>query len=183
MLDREASLRRARAEASLSNSISWGMGEDAIEEAEMLKEILAINLSPRGGDYARVGRALAFYEVGDKEEAFAEMEDVSISLKGYPDAILEFKFIRVKLSVSSRDFCLTLISRRSRHYAGTRLDARTNKRFIHSLLVSLSAFAFLFSELVQYNQTRVDNIAELERRLEDTGYAIGVYLIIWFCIL
>lgn len=30
--------------------------------------------------------------------------------------------------------------------------------------VSLSAFAFLFSELVQYNQTRVDNIAELERR-------------------
>ncbi|KAL1108069.1 hypothetical protein V6Z11_D03G086800 [Gossypium hirsutum] len=35
-------------------------------------------------DYARVGRALALYEVGDKEEAFAEMEDVSISLKGYP---------------------------------------------------------------------------------------------------
>ncbi|KAG4149983.1 hypothetical protein ERO13_D05G367100v2 [Gossypium hirsutum] len=39
--------------------------------------------------------------------------------------------------------------------------------------VSLSAFAFLFSELVQYNQTRVDNIAELERRLEDAGYAVG----------
>lgn len=33
-----------------------------------------------------------------------------------------------------------------------------------SLQVSLSAFAFLFSELVQYNQTQVDNIAELERR-------------------
>jgi len=32
------------------------------------------------------------------------------------------------------------------------------------LQVSLSAFAFLFSELVQYNQTQVDNIAELERR-------------------
>ncbi|GAU40077.1 hypothetical protein TSUD_151210, partial [Trifolium subterraneum] len=30
--------------------------------------------------------------------------------------------------------------------------------------VSLSAFAFLFSELVQYNQTQVDNIGELERR-------------------
>ncbi|XP_066307488.1 uncharacterized protein [Miscanthus floridulus] len=30
--------------------------------------------------------------------------------------------------------------------------------------VSLSAFAFLFSELVQYNQTQVDNITELERR-------------------
>ncbi|XP_040947100.1 uncharacterized protein [Gossypium hirsutum] len=34
MLDREASLRRARAEASLSDGISWGMGEDAIEEVE-----------------------------------------------------------------------------------------------------------------------------------------------------
>lgn len=45
-------------------------------------------------DYARVGRALALYEVGDKEEAFAEMEDVSISLKGYPGTISEFKFIQ-----------------------------------------------------------------------------------------
>ncbi|KAK4566989.1 hypothetical protein RGQ29_003010 [Quercus rubra] len=35
-------------------------------------------------DYARVGRALALYEVGDRDEAIAEMEDVSISLKGYP---------------------------------------------------------------------------------------------------
>ncbi|XVE78606.1 hypothetical protein DITRI_Ditri13aG0159700 [Diplodiscus trichospermus] len=34
MLDREASLRRARAEASLADGISWGMGEDAIEEVE-----------------------------------------------------------------------------------------------------------------------------------------------------
>ncbi|PIA28538.1 hypothetical protein AQUCO_06900066v1 [Aquilegia coerulea] len=36
-------------------------------------------------DYARVGRALALYEVGNREEAIAEMEDVSISLKGYPE--------------------------------------------------------------------------------------------------
>ncbi|KAH7520894.1 hypothetical protein FEM48_Zijuj08G0194200 [Ziziphus jujuba var. spinosa] len=36
-------------------------------------------------EYARVGRALALYEVGDKEEAIAELEDVSISLKGYPE--------------------------------------------------------------------------------------------------
>ncbi|KAM7280200.1 hypothetical protein ACFE04_007334 [Oxalis oulophora] len=33
-LDREASLKRARAEASLADGISWGLGEDAIEEAE-----------------------------------------------------------------------------------------------------------------------------------------------------
>lgn len=34
-LDREASLRRARQEASLADGISWGMGEDAVEEAEV----------------------------------------------------------------------------------------------------------------------------------------------------
>lgn len=41
-------------------------------------------------DYARVGRALALYEVGDKEQAIAELEDVSISLKGYPGNLWRF---------------------------------------------------------------------------------------------
>ncbi|KAJ3671620.1 hypothetical protein LUZ60_007699 [Juncus effusus] len=36
-------------------------------------------------EYARVGRALVLYEIGDRDEAIAEMEDVSISLKGYPE--------------------------------------------------------------------------------------------------
>ncbi|XP_068316616.1 uncharacterized protein [Pyrus communis] len=36
-------------------------------------------------DYARVGRSLVLYEVGNREDAIAEMEDVSISLKGYPE--------------------------------------------------------------------------------------------------
>ncbi|EXB82156.1 hypothetical protein L484_005440 [Morus notabilis] len=49
------------------------------------------------------------------------------------------------------------------------------------VLVSLSAFAFLFSELVQYNQTQVDNIAELERRLEDAGYAVGARVLELLC--
>ena len=40
--------------------------------------------------------------------------------------------------------------------------------------VSLSAFAFLFSEMVQYHQNRVDSISELERRLEATGYGVGL---------
>ncbi|KAH9317865.1 hypothetical protein KI387_019634, partial [Taxus chinensis] len=35
-------------------------------------------------EYARVGRAISLYEVGDRDESIAEMEDVSISLKGYP---------------------------------------------------------------------------------------------------
>lgn len=37
VLDREASLQRARREASLVDGVSWGMGEDAIEEAEVYK--------------------------------------------------------------------------------------------------------------------------------------------------
>ncbi|CAN6458666.1 unnamed protein product [Victoria cruziana] len=36
-------------------------------------------------DYARVGRALALYELGERDQAIIEMEDVSISLKGYPE--------------------------------------------------------------------------------------------------
>lgn len=34
--DREASLQRARQEASLAEGVSWGMGEDAIEEVEVI---------------------------------------------------------------------------------------------------------------------------------------------------
>ena len=40
--------------------------------------------------------------------------------------------------------------------------------------VSLSAFAYLYSELVQYHQSRVAWISELERRLESAGYGVGL---------
>jgi hypothetical protein len=36
MRDREASLRRAKLEASAAEGVSWGMGEDAIEEDEVI---------------------------------------------------------------------------------------------------------------------------------------------------
>ncbi len=39
--------------------------------------------------------------------------------------------------------------------------------------VSLSAFALLYSEIVQYHQNRVASISELERRLESAGYGVG----------
>uniref|UniRef100_A0A0E0FAD6 MalT-like TPR region domain-containing protein n=1 Tax=Oryza meridionalis TaxID=40149 RepID=A0A0E0FAD6_9ORYZ len=35
--------------------------------------------------YARVGRALVLYEVGDRDDAIAEMEDASVALRGYPE--------------------------------------------------------------------------------------------------
>jgi tetratricopeptide (TPR) repeat protein len=39
-------------------------------------------------EYARVGRALVLYEIGDRDESITEMEDVSIALKGYPGQLL-----------------------------------------------------------------------------------------------
>mmetsp|Transcript_12057 Transcript_12057/g.33900 ORF Transcript_12057/g.33900 Transcript_12057/m.33900 type:complete len:192 (-) Transcript_12057:459-1034(-) len=47
--------------------------------------------------------------------------------------------------------------------------------------VSLSAFAFLFSELVQYSQRNVTHIAELERKLEEAGHGIGIRLLEVLC--
>lgn len=44
-------------------------------------------------DYARVGRSLVLYEVGNREDAIAEMEDVSISLKGYPGTHLSRYYV------------------------------------------------------------------------------------------
>ncbi|KAG6837211.1 hypothetical protein H0H93_013079 [Arthromyces matolae] len=48
--------------------------------------------------------------------------------------------------------------------------------------VSASAFAFLFSEIVQYTQKRVNGINDLERRLNTLGYRIGtrvLELMVW----
>ena len=43
--------------------------------------------------------------------------------------------------------------------------------------VSQSAFAYLYSELVQYHQSRVASISELERRLESSGYGVGLRML------
>ncbi|GLE04300.1 hypothetical protein PINS_up016061 [Pythium insidiosum] len=47
--------------------------------------------------------------------------------------------------------------------------------------VSLSAFAFLFSEMVQYFQGRVQNITDLETRLDDAGFGVGVRVLELLC--
>jgi len=39
--------------------------------------------------------------------------------------------------------------------------------------VSMSAWAFMFSEVVQYTQKRVSGIGDLERRLNTLGYRVG----------
>eukprot|EP01038_Epipyxis_sp_PR26KG_P010200 gene10200-13723_t len=47
--------------------------------------------------------------------------------------------------------------------------------------ISLSAFAFLFSELVQYNQNRVSSVVDLEKKLEESGYSVGQRVIELIC--
>lgn len=51
-------------------------------------------------------------------------------------------------------------------------SSRSNQE--SNVVVSLSYFAYLFSEMVQYHQNRVDSISELERRLEGSGYSVGL---------
>jgi hypothetical protein len=43
--------------------------------------------------------------------------------------------------------------------------------------VSLSAFGFLFSEMVQYYQNRVSSTSDLEKKLEEGGFGIGVRVV------
>jgi hypothetical protein len=40
--------------------------------------------------------------------------------------------------------------------------------------VSLSAFSFVFSEIVQYFQQTAQSVTDLERKLEELGYGIGL---------
>lgn len=39
--------------------------------------------------------------------------------------------------------------------------------------ISLSAFAFIFSELVQYCEHRVQLVSELQTKLSELGYSVG----------
>lgn len=43
--------------------------------------------------------------------------------------------------------------------------------------MSLSAFAFLFAEMVQYHRTRASSIGELERKLEEAGHGVGTRML------
>mmetsp|Transcript_18554 Transcript_18554/g.27945 ORF Transcript_18554/g.27945 Transcript_18554/m.27945 type:complete len:216 (+) Transcript_18554:1039-1686(+) len=44
---------------------------------------------------------------------------------------------------------------------------------IESREVSLSGFGYLFSEVVQYHVRHIETVSELERKLEDVGFALG----------
>ncbi|KAI9296100.1 TRAPP I complex [Neoconidiobolus thromboides FSU 785] len=46
--------------------------------------------------------------------------------------------------------------------------SNTNQKF------SLNSFSFLFSELIQYSQNRVDGIQDLEKKLNEIGKRVGI---------
>merc|ERR1712110_697733 len=43
--------------------------------------------------------------------------------------------------------------------------------------VSLTAFALLFSEMVQYCQTRSNTVPELQQKLHDLGFQVGARML------
>mmetsp|Transcript_12205 Transcript_12205/g.18256 ORF Transcript_12205/g.18256 Transcript_12205/m.18256 type:complete len:230 (-) Transcript_12205:19-708(-) len=53
-------------------------------------------------------------------------------------------------------------------------SSSTSYNYNRTAEVSLSAFGYLMSEMVQYSQTRVNSIESLERRLEEAGFAVGL---------
>ncbi|KAJ3046713.1 TRAPP subunit trs31 [Rhizophlyctis rosea] len=55
------------------------------------------------------------------------------------------------------------------------LDRNLNKT--KNTEVSLSAFSFLFSEMFQYAQKRANGIQDLEKRLSDFGYRVGIRML------
>ncbi|KAL5224830.1 hypothetical protein ABZP36_011469 [Zizania latifolia] len=88
------------AERAASESVSRRVGE-AVRLLDLGRELQARGEFPAAlasftavvseykdlalSEYARVGRALVLYEVGDRDESIAEMEDVSVALRGYPE--------------------------------------------------------------------------------------------------
>ncbi|MCO5564744.1 hypothetical protein L7F22_018412 [Adiantum nelumboides] len=92
-------------------------------------------------EYARVGRAISLYEVGDKEEAFVEMEDVSLSLKGYPEvhAALAAVLYADKNSPLSAEQQFTIATLLDPHYNDLSY-VKDTKHWPPSLVRSLAKF-------------------------------------------
>ncbi|KAI9984783.1 hypothetical protein PInf_006243 [Phytophthora infestans] len=71
--------------------------------------------------------------------------------------------------------------RRSTGVAATNLHVLDRPLSRGKSEVSLSAFSFLFSEMVQYFQGRVQNISDLENRLDGAGFGVGVRVVELLC--
>ncbi|KAJ3416513.1 TRAPP subunit trs31 [Chytridiales sp. JEL 0842] len=57
----------------------------------------------------------------------------------------------------------------------SRLDKSLNKTRMSE--VGLGSFSFLFSEMIQYTQKRVSGVSDLEKKLSEFGYRVGIRLL------
>eukprot|EP00897_Mesotaenium_endlicherianum_P006866 jgi/Mesen1/6207/ME000320S05399 len=94
--------------------------------------------------YARVGRAITLYEVGDRGEAILEMEDMSIDLKGYPEihAALAAALYEEKHAIAPAEQQFTLATLLDKRYTNVQW-VKDNKSWPPSLLHSLDNFLAL----------------------------------------
>ncbi|KAH7422998.1 hypothetical protein KP509_12G034800 [Ceratopteris richardii] len=121
--------RQAQAEGDFSQAL--------LQYTQVIKEDGDLALS----EYARVGRAIALYEVGDREEAFIELEDVSVSLKGYPEvhAALAAVLYTDKHSLLSAEKQFTIATLLDPHYTDLSY-VKDTKHWPPSLVNSLAKF-------------------------------------------
>ncbi|KAF7028045.1 hypothetical protein CFC21_040023 [Triticum aestivum] len=95
-------------------------------------------------EYARVGRALVLYEIGDRDESITEMEDVSVALKGYPEihAALAAALYADKHAPLLAEFQFNIATLLDPHYSDLAY-VRDTKHWPPSLVASLKNFITL----------------------------------------
>lgn len=95
-------------------------------------------------EYARVGRALVLYEIGDRDESITEMEDVSVALKGYPEihAALAAALYADKHAPLLAEFQFNIATLLDPHYTDLAY-VRDTKHWPPSLVTSLKNFITL----------------------------------------
>ena len=95
-------------------------------------------------EYARVGRAVVLYEIGDRDESITEMEDVSVALKGYPEihAALAAALYADKHAPLLAEFQFNIATLLDPHYSDLAY-VRDTKHWPPSLVASLKNFITL----------------------------------------
>lgn len=112
------------------------------------------------------------------------MEENFVAIFQYGDKFNEFVLLPFKNSNQFSDICKYLFFKTMNFNTGITISAVRPKTSIldKSLSkgrneVSLSCFALLFSEVVQYCQNKVYTVPELQNKLAEMGHDVGVKLI------
>lgn len=135
----------------VEEALQWlHAGEQAQAELDFHKALAAYDQVVRkDGDlalaaYARVGRALSLYEVGNRNEAIILLEGMSVELKGYPEvhAALAAALYADRHMAPQAERQFTMATLLDRRYADARYVA-DERHWPPSLVGSLQAFLAL----------------------------------------